>query len=424
MKKLVRVVAALAVLALGVVIAPPAQAKAPAPPLSYTPPTGAFFNRPNSSNRADQLILMQQIMNAVDSVPAGSYIRFVAYSFSYGPMVGHLLDAHKRGVNVRLLIDSHTETQQIRDLRSGLKATTPWGNKSYLKTCKYSCMSSKPSFIHSKLYLFSRVGNATHVSMMSSANVAETGISGSWNNTYTVANNKTLYDANVDNFNDMLPDTTNTNYYHTVTSGPYKAYFFPRAGSSPTSDTFYNVLSDVSCTGATGGYGSDGRTVIKLSTYTWTSLRLYLADKLTELAKKGCQIEVVYPGDNVDKEVATELLSSKKIKVYNGRNNGRYPHSKYLLINGVYQGVSQKPVYTASQNLTKTSLRESNEVMLRIDNRHPSTATVYGAYLSNFTAMKSDAVSATSAAAAARTTAGVESASEIANRDNNPDPDE
>ena len=52
--------------------------------------------------------------------------------------------------------------------------------------------------------------------------------------------------------------------------------------------------------------------------------------------------------------------------------------------------------------------------MLRIDNRHPSTATVYGAYVSNFTAMKSDAVSATSAAAAARTTAGVESASEIA----------
>ena len=74
-----------------------------------------------------------------------------------------------------------------------------------------------------------------------------------------------------------------------------------------------------------------------------------------------------HPGDNVDKEVATELLSSKNIKVYNGRNNGRYPHSKYLLINGVYQGVSQKPVYTASQNLTRTSLRESNEVMLRID---------------------------------------------------------
>jgi len=423
MKKLVRAVVALTVLALGVVIVPPAQAKAPAPPLSYTPPTGAFFNRPNSSSRAEQLILMQQIMNAVDSVPAGSYIRFVAYSFSYGPMVSHLLDAHKRGVNVRLLIDSHTETQQIRDLRSGLKATTPWGNTSYLKTCKYGCMSSKPSYVHSKLYLFSRVGNATQVSMISSANVAETGISGSWNNTYTVANNKTLYDANVDNFNDMLPDKTNTNYYHTVASGPYKQYFFPRAGSSPTSDTFYNVLSDVSCTGATGGYGSsDGHTVIKLSTYTWTSLRLYLADKLTELANKGCQIEVVYPGDTVDKEVQTELLSSKKIKVYNGRNNGRYPHSKYLLINGVYQGVSQKPVYTASQNLTKTSLRESNEVMLRIDNRDPSTASVHGNYVANFTSMKNDAVPATSAAA--RTTAGVESARQIASRDNNPDPDE
>ena len=56
--------------------------------------------------------------------------------------------------------------------------------------------------------------------------------------------------------------------------------------------------------------------------------------------------------------------------------------------------------------------------MLRIDNRHPSTATVYGAYVSNFTAMKSDAVSATSAAAAARQLLAL-SASEIANRDNN-----
>ena len=58
------------------------------------------------------------------------------------------------------------------------------------------------------------------MSMISSANPAETGISGSWNNTYTIANDKTIYDANVDNFNDMLPDKTNTDYYHTVSGSP------------------------------------------------------------------------------------------------------------------------------------------------------------------------------------------------------------
>ena len=57
-----------------------------------------------------QLALMDQIMNAVNSVPAGSIIRFVAYSFSWQPMADALIAAHKRGVQVRLLIDSHTET--------------------------------------------------------------------------------------------------------------------------------------------------------------------------------------------------------------------------------------------------------------------------------------------------------------------------
>ena len=63
--------------------------------------------------------------------------------------------------------------------------------------------------------------------MNSSANLAETGISRSWNNTYTTVNNKTMYDANVDNFNDMLPDKTNTNYYHTVASGRAQAVLLP-----------------------------------------------------------------------------------------------------------------------------------------------------------------------------------------------------
>jgi hypothetical protein len=99
--------------------------------------------------------------------------------------------------------------------------------------------------------------------MISSANPAETGISRSWNNTYTISNNKPLYDANVDNFNDMLPDRTGTDYYHTASASPCepagspaatcKMYYNPRAGSTPSSDTIYNILSDVTCTGASAG---------------------------------------------------------------------------------------------------------------------------------------------------------------------------
>jgi len=409
MKKLFRAVVALSLLALGVVIVPTAQA-------AYMPKAGATFNDPSGS-RDQQTVLMDQIIQAVNNVPKGSIIRFVAYSFDYQPMADALLAAKKRGAEVRLLIDSHTETAQIRQLRSKLGTGTSDG--SYLRTCKYSCMANKPSFIHSKLYMFSRTGGATRVVMNSSANPAETGVSKSWNNTYTTVGDKTNYDANVDNFNDMLPDKTNTDYYHTVESGPYptKEYFFPRAGSTKKSDTLYNILNDVSCP-----------STIQLSTYFWTSARLYLADKLVALKEAGCTVEVVYPDgsgnqDTIYPEVTSALLKGNvatwNTRPYNGL--GLYVHNKVILISGTYQGVpGQQIVYATSQNLTMTSLRESNEVMLRIPN-----AGVYWDYYGNFNSIKSKSVKLGSAA---KTTARVESTTEAANRkapkDNSADPDE
>jgi PLD-like domain len=412
MKKLVHPLVALMILALGAFIASPAQAKV------YMPAIGATFNDPTGRYGGSPTALMDQIITAVDNVPSGSIIRVVAYSFDYDPMKLALLRAKTRGVQVRLLIDSHTETQQIKDLRKALGTGTSDG--SYLRTCKYSCMANKPSFIHSKLYLFSRTGGATNVSMNSSANPAWTGVNKSWNNTYTTVD-KTLYDANVANFNDMLPDKTNTNYYHTVESPPLKEYFFPRAGSTKKSDTLYNILNDVSCP-----------STIRLTTYFWTSARLYLAEKLSALRKAGCTIEVIYPdgpgSQNTVYAAVTAELRSGKIDTWNTRpNNDLYVHNKVILIDGTYQGLrNQKLVYATSQNLTLTSLRESNEVMLRI----PNDSTAYGAYVRNFEQIKSQSVQIIPKASntAAKTTAGVNSASETSSgkapKDNSPDPDE
>jgi phosphatidylserine/phosphatidylglycerophosphate/cardiolipin synthase-like enzyme len=408
MRKLFRAVVALAVLSLGVVIVPPAQA-------AYMPTPGATFNDPTSRTRSDQTRLMDQIIAAVNNVPKGSVIRVVAYSFDYQPMANALIKAHDRGAQVRLLIDSHASTHQIRLLKNELGTGTSDG--SYLRTCKYSCMSNKASFIHSKLYLFSRTGGARYVSMNSSANPAETGISKSWNNTYTTVGDKTLYDANVDNFNDMLPDKTNTDYYHTVESGNLKEYFFPRAGSTKKSDTLYNILNDVSCP-----------STIKLTTYFWTSARLYLAEKLTALQKAGCRVEVIYPDGSGDQNTVyaavTAELRDGGIPTWNTRPvAGLYVHNKVILIDGTYQGVAgQKIVYATSQNLTMTSLRKSNEVMLRIP-----IPSVYNAYSGNFDEIKRHSKQIIPTAAA-QTTAGVDSATETpsgkAPKDNSPDPDE
>ena len=111
MKKLVHPLVALMILALGAFIVSPAQAKV------YMPATGATFNNPLGS-RSQQTVLMDQIIAAVNNVPSGSIIRVVAYSFDYQPVADALIAAKKRGAQVRLLIDSHASTAQIKQLRS------------------------------------------------------------------------------------------------------------------------------------------------------------------------------------------------------------------------------------------------------------------------------------------------------------------
>ena len=131
--------------------------------------------------------------------------------------------------------------------------------------------------------------------------------------------------------------------------------------------------------------------------------------------------DTVYPASNCRASPAARFPPGTP-----GLTHGLYVHNKVILIDGTYQGVrGQKIVYATSQNLTKTSLRESNEVMLRI----PIPA-VYDAYSGNFEQIKRESVQIIGSAAntTAKTTAGVNSASEKrsnkAPKDNSPDPDE
>jgi phosphatidylserine/phosphatidylglycerophosphate/cardiolipin synthase-like enzyme len=153
-----------------------------------------------------------------------------------------------------------------------------------------------------------------------------------------------------------------------------------------------------------------------------------LAEKLTALQNAGCSVEVIYPDgsgaqDTVYPEVTAELRHGA-IPTWNTRPvAGLYVHNKVILIDGTYQGVAgQKIVYATSQNLTMTSLRESNEVMLRIP-----IPSVYYAYLGNFDEIKRHSRQIIPTAAA-KTTGGLDSASETrsakAPKDNSPDPDE
>jgi hypothetical protein len=381
------VVATLSSVALiGTVAVSPAQA---AP---WRPVDGVIFNNPKGSAAAERAIITQ-LDRAVNGVPRGGSIKMAMYLFDRPTTAKALIRAHQRGVNVQLIIDDGEGSKEAKSLRSSLKVRKAGYGSSFVMSCKRSCMSNvSGSVLHSKYYIFSRVGNTPYVSMISSANPHNVNTKASWNNIHTIANNKTIYNALNGYFEDMRKDRQNLDYYNTrkpVSSGKYRLTFYPRAARSGVQTVeFLDALNRVSCrTG--GGYGSRGYTVIRVAMWGWTNPLMAVAKKLTWLKSKGCKVDVIMNQGRASRSIIKELIrktSRGQIPVYNAwRDKNRndygemYVHHKAMIINGRWNGRNTKVVWTGSQNLTSTGVRINDDQILRItDNK------IYSAYSRNF----------------------------------------
>lgn len=288
-----------------------------------------------------------------------------------------------------MIIDS-ADTPQIIALKKELG--TDRTRASFVRRCTNSCMSSDTSVMHAKFFLFSTTGASKLVSMVSSANIYTGNTAGSWNNIHTIVGDATIYDSLKLYFNDMLPDRDWPDYYRTTTSGKHKLYFFPRAAESGVvTDDILSVLNNVTCTGVAAGYGSNGRTVVRVEQWGWSSARIGIANRLWQLHNQGCNVQVTYNGFQTSSEVTAALLKRSTtygvMRVYNAGidTNGNgvrdiYMHHKVVAISGVWFGRNNtKVVYTGSANFTKPGLRANNEIIMRVKDN-----ATFDKYNSNF----------------------------------------
>ena len=373
---------------------------------SATPTAGTQFNRPDGT-AAEQYAIANDLIDSINSAPAGAVIRMAFYSITIQSFADALVAAHQRGVQVRILMDDHAVYAPWTTLVDELGGDT--SSTSFAALCHRSCFTDyEPSYLHAKFYMFSTAGTAKRVVTVSSANPTNGQAITGWNDAYTMID-PTMYDSYKQYFEDLTAgsnaDTQGTsavNYYRTTTSGNLKTYFFPRSGSGATADTVYSILGNVSCSGAAAGYGSSGHTVIKVAMFQWTKYRVRLAKRLWSLDDAGCQVEVIYTGSETDPEVLSALKQS------GGRNGGitlhdaskdtdgdgvvdYYVHDKYFTIDGNYAGdTSTKAVFTGSANFANNALHYNNEIMLKIvDN------TAYADYLAQFGRLRAFADSGT-----------------------------
>ncbi len=382
----VRAVLASAALTVSLVSAPTAAAAAapegrPCGDASTVPVrTTAVFNNPAAGQPTG---VVEQICSLVKQAEPGSTIRlahFVISGDAGEDFVGELVNAHRRGVDVQVVLDGWQDDSAaataLRDEIGTDKAQDSWlhvcGNLSPEGNTS-SCLGTKGQ--HNKFYLFSRTGGRSNVVVQSSANFTDLNSSVYWNNATTLVENRRLYDAYASYFADLAEQRQDDDYYRTVTTGMrggfVKVHFFPRAEGDPIEE----FLDTVGCS---------SETTIRIGMSEWDSYRIGIAERLVELAEQGCDVRIVR--GLMDGDVEALLSSHGNIAMRALDDSSGLPgriHSKYLVVEGEIDGeAGARRVLTGSPNFNHTSLRRNDEAMIETNLR-----SVYDAYRDNFERM-------------------------------------
>ena len=418
----------------------------PTPAFASTLTTHAVFSDPYGVIDSANSPINHEIVDLINSTPAGQSIEMSTWYAQDMTIPNALINAHQRGVNVRLIFDtresSQDQNQEIKDVYAALTNAlgTDVDQQSYVYACpaNQSCfnnvqLSGIRPINHNKFFLFSQTKGANKVVVESSANLHDgrdnnTG----WNDALVLVNYPSIYDALIDYVDEQLFYASNgwhTNNVYSllppVTSSDNKAkiHFFPRiaTGCTPTppsttcnspdpyndpgTDTIMTVLNHVSCFGNTKvGAGTNHQTVIRVATDIFS--RVYIAQKLAELDALGCYVEVADtydPSAGGQPNTMSALLATAPA-TYSGvalyyycATDPVYVHSKFLQVEGDYYGVPDRSItWMGSANLSTDSLRSSDETILQWEDT-PSPAgpvpsgSVFDQFRSNFTNIRQSA---------------------------------
>lgn len=363
------------------------------PPDHYNPGNGVRFSHPINSSRDS---IRTHVLRAINSVPGGEQIRIATWSFrGERAYAKALVAAKRRGVSVQVVTASVNDGDGAwRTLVNGLGRrphsglNPPGGDRlSYAYECYASCRGSGGT-MHSKYFLFSRVGNVRDVIMSTSANLTDFAVSGQWNHLSTVVGSAEAYGDLNRVFQQQRLDrhfATNMLDYRPVQPvWLTKILMFPLPGSKATkvrADPVMNLLNTVNCNN--GGI----RTRIRIGQYAWYQTRGdWLAAKVRRLWNQGCDVAIIYSITN--NQVKNVLYSSsgrgripmrQSVVSTSDGTLTKYLHQKYIAISGNVRGRTNNYVtLTGSSNWADLSMA-SDEQMLEINNYN-----ITAAYMNDF----------------------------------------
>jgi phosphatidylserine/phosphatidylglycerophosphate/cardiolipin synthase-like enzyme len=327
------------------------------------PKTGPIFNSP-VSGAAKRDAISARIANLISGTPAGGRIAIAMYHFSSLDTAAQLVAAARRKVSVQVVLDDESRSYAAyKRLRRGLGGDTK--KSSWVAVCDQDRGCIGPEFNHNKFFLFSATRGARNMVVQTSANATDGARDTQWNDAL-VLQDPAVYAGYLAYFRDLVAQHHSADYHRTVQAGKYRLDFFPWSSGDPISQ----ALDQVSCAGGT-------RLRLSLGHFTWGPI----ARRLWKLDNEGCRVQIVF---DIVGPVVIQALTKK-----GGRNGNpetrylteggptTYAHSKYLLIDGQYQGKPQKVVFTGSNNYTTVGFHGHDEAMITVAD--PQLETEYAA---------------------------------------------
>ena len=345
----------------------------------WKPVAGAKFNPPRSKP-GTQFRLEAQVLGAIRHAKKGSMIRISLFSFDRYPVADALIKAHRRGVDVQVLMNNHEVPGAQKKLRSVIGANR--SKRSYIYQCTNGCRSSGENN-HDKYFLFSHTGIAKNVVMTGSVNMKMNGAKNQFNDLWTRNNVPKIYQAFDALHEQMERDkVARPNYWVQNIGKNFQLQALPFHGNGPNHDPIDTILDPVRCKGATGGTGNQGRTRIRVNMHAWDGDRgTYLARRLRKLYALGCDVRLQY--GYAGKRVRAELGVRTPRGYVPVRSSGMdtnldgeidlYSHMKLLVISGNYgNDTSKRVVVTGSSNYQDSGLR-GDELLFRMYDQGKAT---------------------------------------------------
>src|SRR3954463_6343588 len=252
-------------------------------PSRYTPPRGPRFNNPYGRS-TDRRRILTHVIRTIDSVPGyrlrknngkpiinpmtgkravcpegtpGLYpaqVKIALYSIADRSFTDALIRAHRRCVSVKILMNSHLNAKTSP---SWARLHTALGgrpgnpakyerDRSFAYRCSHGCLGS--AVLHTKMYLFSSVYRARHVTMTGSSNMTSNAVHVQWNDLYTIRDNSKVYNDYPSQFMRMVPDHTNGKP-RVVRGGSSSSTFSPFFGATRSTALTLNALNSIRCGG-------------------------------------------------------------------------------------------------------------------------------------------------------------------------------